>query len=82
MISPDNHLLGGYHLLLYRTIFTNEAQYTSERINNSHIWADENPHRLQNRFLGNVWIGVIDRQVIGPTYLMAPLDFLRNILPN
>jgi hypothetical protein len=81
---------------LYRTLFTDEAQFTRDGINNSrnsHVWAEENPHairerRSQLRFSVNVWIGVINNQLVGPHFFDGPLtgqvylNFLQNILPN
>ncbi|CAG9828027.1 unnamed protein product [Diabrotica balteata] len=66
---------------LYKTLFTDEAQFTTDGINNSrnsHVWAEENPHairerRSQLRFSVNVWIGVINNQLVGPHFFDGPL---------
>lgn len=60
---------------LYRVImFSDEATFTRDGINNMHnmhIWADENPHatvesHFQHRFSVNVWCGVVCDQLLGP----------------
>lgn len=80
---------------MYRTLFTEEAQFTGVGINkspNSHIWAGQNPHAICDscsyyRFSENVWI-VLDRQLIRPYFSNTPLigatylNFLKNIWAN
>jgi len=60
--------------LLSVILFTDEASFTWDSINNSrnvHTWSDENPHEtrlthFQRRFLVNVWCGVLGNKLIGP----------------
>ena len=55
-------------------LFTDEAGFTRDGIINSHnlhFWADENPHAIiqnkhQQRFMVNVWAGIIGNNLIGP----------------
>jgi hypothetical protein len=62
-------------------LFTNEASFTHDVINNthnSHRWSNKNPHAIvernsQHRFSANVWCGVIDSQLIGPAVLLNRL---------
>src|SRR5215472_6895791 len=65
---------------LHRSImFTDEAQFNRDGVNNthnSHVRADENPHatvesNFQQRFSVDVWCAVLDDQLIGPE-LAAP----------
>jgi hypothetical protein len=60
---------------LYRYIlFSDEAQFTWDGINNthnSHVWAELNPHptmetSFQHCFSMNLWCGVLHDQLIGP----------------
>ena len=59
------------------TLFTNEAQFSREGLNNthnSHVWADENPHatvesNFQLCFSVNVCSAVLDYHLIGPFIL-------------
>ena len=82
---------------LYRYIlFTDEAQFNSDGVNNTHnfhVWADENPQatvesNFQLRFSVNVWCAVLDDQLIGPFKLEgrltgeAYLRFLQEELPR
>lgn len=82
---------------LYRRIlFTDEAQFTRDGVNNfknEHIWAEENPHQTvetnsQHRFSANVWCGVINNKLVGPFILPERLNsevylrFLQEELPN
>lgn len=43
-----------------RTLFTNEAQFTRDEINNSQIFSSRSQHRVSL----NVWKGVMDRGLI------------------
>lgn len=77
-------------------LYTDEAQFTRSgffNIHNEHIWARENPRAtvtrsFQERFSVNVWIGIVDGQLIGPHYFEGALNseknlnFLRNDLPQ
>jgi len=77
-------------------LFTDEVQFNSDGVNNthnSHMWADENPHatvesNFQLRFSVNVWCAVLDDQLIGPFILEvcltgeAYLRFLQEELPQ
>jgi len=77
-------------------LFTDEAQFNCDIVNNthnSHVWADENNHatmenNFQLRFSVNVWCAVLDDQLIGPFILEgrptgeAYLKFLQEELPR
>jgi len=60
--------------LLNVILFTDEASFTQDDINNSrnvHTWSDENPHEtrvthFQRRFSVNLWCGVLGNRLIGP----------------
>ena len=82
--------------IIYRTLFTDEAQFTRDGINNSrnsHIWSEENPHAVrqchsQHRFQVNVWCGLINNHLVGPHFFEERLNgdvylnFLQDILPG
>lgn len=63
-------------------LFTDEAGFTRDGIINSHnlhFWADENPHAIiqtkhQQRFIVNVWAGIIGNTLIGPFVLEERLN--------
>ncbi|XP_054279103.1 uncharacterized protein LOC128997489 [Macrosteles quadrilineatus] len=77
-------------------LFTDEAQFTRNGINNSknvHIWAEDNPHatvetNFQQRFSVNVWCGLLNDKLVGPHILdgaqngVSYLHFLNNTLPE
>ena len=74
--------LGPDDFQLHRHIlFTDEAQFNRNGVNNthnSHVWEDENPHAtvessFQLRFSVNVWCAVLDDQLIGPFILEGRL---------
>lgn len=81
---------------LYRILWTDEAQFTRDGVNNSrnsHVWSLENPHAIrqshsQHKFSINVWAGIINNKLIGPHFFAERLDgnqylnFLQNILPG
>ncbi|GFV39704.1 uncharacterized protein TNCV_4330251 [Trichonephila clavipes] len=58
-------------------LFTDEASFSREGIfntHNSHSWAAANPHvtrtrATQDRFLVNVWVGILGDHLIGPYIL-------------
>ena len=60
--------LSASHQLHRYILFTDEAQFNHDGVNNthnSHVWADENPHttvesNFQLRFSVNVWCAVLD----------------------
>ena len=62
-------------------LFTDEAQFNCDGVNNthnSHVWADENPHttvesKFKLRFSFNVWCAFLDDQLIGPFILEGRL---------
>jgi len=66
--------LNGSRQLHRYILFTDEAQFNRDGVNNthtSHVWVDENPHatvvsNFQLRFSVNVWCAVLDDQLIGP----------------
>ena len=76
-------------------LITDESSFTLDVVNhthNSHRWSDKNQHAIvvrnsQYRFSVNVWCGVIDNQLIGPSVLpnrltgRAYVDFLQKELP-
>jgi len=88
--------LNGRRQLHRYIMFTDEAQFNRDGVNNthnSHVWADENPHatfesNFQQLFSVNVWCAVLDDQVIGPFILEgrltgeAYLRFLQEELPQ
>ena len=75
-------------------LFTDEAQFSRNGVNNLHnsVWADENPHatvesNFQLRFCVNVWCAVLDDQLLGPFILEgligeAYFRFLQEELPR
>ncbi|GFT11762.1 uncharacterized protein TNCV_3684061 [Trichonephila clavipes] len=77
-------------------LFTDEASFSRERIfntHNSHSWAAANPHvtrtrDAQDRFLVNVWAGILGDHLIGPYILPDRLTgpryliFLEQVLPE
>jgi len=88
--------LNGSRQLHRYILFTDEAQFNRDGLNNthkSHLWADENPHataesNFQQRFSVNVCCAVLDDQLIGPFILEgrltgeAYLKFLQEELPQ
>jgi len=88
--------LNGSRQLHRYILFTDEAQFNRDGLNNthnSHVWADENPHatvetNFQLCFSVNVWCVVLDDQLIGPFFLEgrltgeAYLRFLQKELPR
>lgn len=66
-------------------LFTDEAGFTRDGIINSHnlhIWAEENPRAIiqtkhQQRFMVNVWAGIIGNNLIGPFFLDDRLNGAR-----
>jgi len=82
--------------LLSVILFTDEASFTRDGINNSrnvHTWSDENPHEtrvthFQGRFSVNVWCGLLGNRLIGPFVFDNNLTgktyeaFVRNELPG
>jgi len=76
------------------TLFTDEASFTRDGINNthnSHRWSDINPYAIvernsQHRFSVNAWCGEIDSPLMGPAVFpnrltgRACVDFLQNEL--
>ncbi|GFU83707.1 transposase-like protein [Trichonephila clavipes] len=77
-------------------LFTDEASFSREGIfntHNSHSWAAANPHvtrtrAAQDRFLVNVWAGILGDHLIGPYILPDRLTgpryliFLEQVLPE
>ncbi|GFX94627.1 uncharacterized protein TNCV_3088561 [Trichonephila clavipes] len=77
-------------------LFTDEASFSKEGIfntHNSHSWAAANPHvtltrAAQDRFLVNVWAGILGDQLIEPYILSDRLTgpryliFLEQVLPE
>ncbi|GFU26152.1 transposase-like protein [Trichonephila clavipes] len=77
-------------------LFTDEASFSREGIfntHNSHFWAAANPHvtrtrAAQDRFLVNVWAGILGDHQIGPYILPDRLTgpryliFLEQVLPE
>jgi len=60
--------------LLSAVLFTDEASFTRDGINNSrnvHTWSHDNPHesyvyKFQRRFSVNAWCGVLGNRLNGP----------------
>jgi len=73
--------LNGSRQLHRYILFTDEAQFNHDGVNNthnSHVWADENPHttvvsNFQLCFSVNVCCAVLDNQLIGPFILEGRL---------
>ncbi|GFV11320.1 uncharacterized protein TNCV_3724091 [Trichonephila clavipes] len=77
-------------------LFTDDASFSREGIfntHNSHSWAAANPHvtrtrAAQDRFLVNVWAGILGDHLIGPYILPDRLTgpryliFLEQVLPE
>ena len=90
------HWLKDHPELLSVILFTDEAPFTRDGINNSrnvHTWSHDNPHgtrvtNFQRRFSVNVWCAVIGIRLIGPFVFENNLTgntyeaFLRNELPG
>jgi len=88
--------LSGSRQLHRYIMFTDEAQFNHDGVNNTHnyhVWGDENPHstvesNFQQRFSVNVWCAVLDDQLIGPFILEirltgeAYLRFVQEKLPE
>lgn len=63
-------------------LFTDEAGFTRNGIINSHnlhTWCDENPHAIvqtkhQQRFIVNVWMGIIGNRLVGPFFINGTLN--------
>jgi len=63
-----------YPELLSVILFTDEASFTWDSINNSrnsHMWSHDNPHetsvtKLQKRFSVNVWCSLLGNKLTGP----------------
>ena len=68
------HWITAHPELLSVILFTDEASFTRDGINNSrnvHTWSNENPHEtrvtnFQRRFSVNVWCGVLGNRLTGP----------------
>ena len=90
------HWVTAHPELLSVILFTDEASFTWDDINNSqnvHTCSHENPHEtcvtnFQKRFLVTVWCGVLGNRLIGPFVFDNNLTgnsyeaFLRNELPG
>jgi hypothetical protein len=86
------HWVNANHQLLRLILFTDEATFTLEEINNTrkaHWWSEENPYatvksNFQHRLSANARCGIIDSQLTGPALLEYRLtdpsyrEFLRN----
>src|SRR5215469_10793136 len=68
------HWVKAHRELLSVILFTDEASFTRDGINNLrnvHTWSHRNPHatcvtHFQRRFSVNVWCGVLGNRLIGP----------------
>jgi hypothetical protein len=90
------HWIKAHPELLRVILFTNEASFTRDGINNSRnlrTWSHENPHRIritnfQRRYSENIWCGLLGDKLIGPFVFDNNLTgdtyefFLRNELPG
>ena len=88
--------LNGSRQLHRYFMFTDEAQFNRNGVNNTHnfhVWGDDNPHatvesNFQQRVSVNVWCAVLDDQLIGSFILEgrltgeAYLRFLQEELPQ
>ncbi|XP_011858894.1 PREDICTED: uncharacterized protein LOC105556413 [Vollenhovia emeryi] len=91
-----NNIANDY--FLRRILWTDECTFRSDgHINrhNEHHYAEENPHcrketHIQGQFHINVWMGILDNQVIGPYFFPENIKitaqvysaFLEEILPD
>lgn len=74
----DNH----YPNFAWKILFTDEAQFTRDGINNfhnKHLWDFVNPHgivegRNQRQFSCNVWAGILGNNLFGPVFLPPRLN--------
>ena len=90
------HWITAHPQLLSIILFTDEASFTQDGINNSrnlHMWSHDNPHEtgvtnFQRRFSVNVRCGVFGKKLIGSFVFDNNLTgntyevFLRNELPG
>jgi len=99
--DPAEHMdlcqwITAYPQLFSVILFTDEASFTRDGINNSrnlHMWSHDNPHetsvtKFQRRFSVNVWCGFLGNRLIEPFIFDNNLTgnthevFLRNELPS
>jgi hypothetical protein len=90
------HWVNAYPELWNAILFTVEASFTRDAINNLrnvHMWAQRNPHatcvtQFQRKLSLNVWCGILGNRFIGPFVFDNNLTgnayeaFLRNELPG
>jgi len=90
------HWITAHSQLLSVILFTDEASFTRDGINNSrneHMWSHDNPHetsvtKFQRRFSVIVWCGLLGNKLIGSFVFDNNLKgntyevFLRNELPG
>jgi len=90
------HWITAHPQLLSVILFTDEASFTRDGINNSrdvHTWSHDNPHetsvtKFQGRFTVNVCCGLLGNKLIRPFVFVNNLAgnsyevFLRNELPD
>ena len=90
------HWITAHPQLLSVILFTDEASFTRDDINNSqnlHTWSHDNPHetiitKFQRRFSVNVWCGLLGNKLFGHFVFDNNLTgntyevFLRNELPG
>jgi len=90
------HWITAHPKLLGVILFTDEASFTRDGINNSRnlrTWSHDNPYetsvtKFQRRFLVNVWCGLLGSKLTGPFFFDSNLTgntyevFLRNELPG
>ena len=68
------HWITAHPQMLNVILFTDEASFTTDGINNSrnlHTWSFDNPHetsvtKFQRRFSANAWCGLLGNKLIGP----------------
>ncbi|GFS96651.1 uncharacterized protein TNCV_3944271 [Trichonephila clavipes] len=94
--TPAHTMFARLHQQLSSVLFTNEASFSREGIfntHNSHSWVATYPHvtrtrAAQDRFLVNVWAGILGDHLIGPYILPDRLTgpryliFLEQVLPE
>jgi len=90
------HWITAHPQLLSIIVFTYDASFTQDGINNSrnvHTWSHDNVHetsatKFQRRFSLNMWFGLLGKRLIGPFVFDNNLTgntyevFLRNELPG
>ncbi|XP_071578855.1 histone-lysine N-methyltransferase SETMAR-like, partial [Temnothorax nylanderi] len=75
-VSEENYYFSKYILFSDECIFHNDGKVNRH---NSHYWATENPHWMQQahtqvRWSVNVWAGILGDHIIGPHFIDDRID--------